>query len=137
MASIVYKTALPDADQYWALFETTGWNSDYRVDAQALGRALANSWYVVAAYDGDALIGIGRVTSDGVLYAMIYDLIVQPGYQGRGIGTTILKKLVKHCKAAALREIQLFSAKGKESFYRLNGFVKRPGDAPGMQLEQH
>ncbi len=136
MAGIEYKATRPEADQYRALFETTGWNSDYRADAQELGRALDNSWYVVAAYDGDELVGIGRVTSDGVLYAMIYDLIVRPAYQGKGIVSTILRKLVNQCKAADLREIQLFSAMGKATFYGRRGFVKRPENAPGMQVKQ-
>lgn len=44
----------------------------------------------MAAYDGSRLVGFGRVVSDRVLHAMIYDMIVLPGYQGKGIGTMVL-----------------------------------------------
>ena len=125
---------MPDAGPYLALFETTGWNAVYQTDIDDLIRALNNSWYVVTAYQNGELVGSGRVVSDGVLYAMIYDMIVNPSHQGQGIGTAILDKLILKCRTAGLREIQLFSAKGKAQFYRKRGFVERPADAPGMKL---
>ena len=136
MTDLEYREIHPDARQYHELFETTGWNSVYNADWQELGKALDNSWYVVAAYQDNELVGIGRVFSDGVLYAMIYDMIVKPSHQGRGIGTTLLEKLISKCKTAGLRDIQLFSARGKAPFYTKRGFVLRPADAPGMMLRK-
>lgn len=130
---IVYEEKAPPAWRYLRLFETTGWNSTYQADAAALERALQGSYYLVAAWDGDELVGFGRVVSDGVLYAMIYDMIVTPDYQGHGIGTAILERLVMKCRVDGIREIQLFSARGKAPFYRKRGFVERPPDGPGMR----
>ena len=136
MSDIEYKETNPDARQFLKLFESTGWNSMYKADSEDLRQALDNSWYVVAAYQGSELVGVGRLVSDGVLYAMIYDMIVKPSHQGRGIGTAILDKLVQKCNDSGLRDIQLFSARGKVSFYRKRGFVERPADAPGMILRR-
>jgi GNAT superfamily N-acetyltransferase len=136
MTSIIYKDNQPDPREYIELFETTGWNKVYKADLGELSQALDRSWHVVTAYDGDQLVGVGRVVSDGVLYAMICDMIVRPSHQNRGIGSTILRRLVERCKAAGLRDIQLFSAKGKAPFYRNRGFVERPEDAPGMRLKK-
>ena len=133
MAGIHYTEDIPDAGQYLHLFETTGWNSTYRADAAELYQALQNSTYLVAALDGETLVGVGRVVSDGVLYAMIYDMIVAPSHQGRGIGSEILDRLIGKCRSAGIREIQLFSARGKAPFYRKRGFVERPPDGPGMR----
>ena len=133
MANIIYTEVVPDAEQYLQLFETTGWNSAYRADAAELYRSLQHSTYLFAAFDGEILAGVGRVVSDGVLYAMIYDMIVAPSYQGRGIGTEILGRLIEKCRSAGIREIQLFSARGKAPFYRKRGFVERPADGPGMR----
>jgi GNAT superfamily N-acetyltransferase len=133
-SSITYREDLPDEQQYLALFETTGWNEKYKASAEELIKVLKNSQYIVMAYDGDRLVGCGRVVTDGVLHAMIYEMIVHPSYQGQGIGSAILEKLVAKCKAAGIREVQLFSAKGKASFYRRYGFVERADDAPGMGL---
>ena len=136
MAQITYRDDKPEPDDYAALFETTGWNACYQASRAELEQALAQSWYVVCAYEGERLVGIGRIVSDGVLYAMIYDMIVRPSHQGRGIGTTILRRLVARCREAGLRDIQLFAAQGKAGFYRKRGFVARPADAPGMRFAQ-
>ena len=94
---------------------------------------LANTWYMLAAYDGQQLVGFGRMVSDLVLHAMIYDMIVLPAYQGQGIGGEILERLVTKAQQTGIRDIQLFCARGKRSFYEKRGFVARPDEAPGMQ----
>lgn len=136
MDHIIYKSEPPDPQQYAGLFSTTGWNDTYKVNVHELARALQGSWYIVAAYDQGQLVGIGRVVSDGVLYAMLYDIIVAPSHQSFGIGSAILERLIERCRMAGIRSIQLFSAKGKAPFYRKRGFVERPADAPGMKLDQ-
>ena len=133
-SKIVYCEKLPGHADYHQLFETTGWNQAYRADADELYAAISSSWYVMSAYDNDDLVGFGRVISDGVLYALICDLIVQPSCQGQGIGGTLLNRLVARCRTQQIRVIWLFSAKGKSAFYKNFGFSERPSDAPGMQL---
>ncbi|MFC1484594.1 GNAT family N-acetyltransferase [Candidatus Neomarinimicrobiota bacterium] len=132
--SITMSNDLPDRDAFFALFETTGWNEEYGLDADQLNTALQHSWTSVSAYDGDRLAGFGRVVSDGILHALIVDLIVWPEYQGQGIGSNLLRELLVRCREAGLRDIQLFCARGQAGFYEKHGFRTRPEDAPGMQL---
>lgn len=94
------------------------------------------SWYVASAYDDGRLVGTGRVVSDGLVHAMVYDLIVLPEFQGMGIGAALLDRLVRRCTQSRIRDIQLFCARGKRPFYEKRGFVARPTDAPGMQYVQ-
>ena len=131
---IVLDENLPGSDAYARLFETTGWNDGYRADPSELSRGIAESWYTVSAYDGDELVGFGRVISDGVLYAFICDMIVAPEHQGHGIGSRILEAMLARCREAGLRVVWLMCAKGKTGFYEGHGFSPRPGDGPGMQL---
>jgi GNAT superfamily N-acetyltransferase len=131
---INYSEKMPASADYHQLFETTGWNQTYRAGADELYRAISSSWHVLSAYDNDDLVGFGRVISDGTLYALICDLIVRPSYQGQGIGSTLLTKLIGRCRRQQIRVIWLFSAKGKSTFYKDFGFVERPTDAPGMQM---
>ena len=133
-AAIAYREQPPPAADYCRLFETTGWNKAYQADVDDLYAAISSCWYVLSAYDNDDLVGFGRVISDGVLYALICDLIVKPAYQGQGIGSTLLNKLIVRCRMQQIRVIWLFSAKGKSSFYKNFGFSERPPDAPGMQI---
>ena len=131
--NIVLKEEPPDINRYRDLFCTTGWNEEYKVTSGMMQTVLNNSWYIVSAYIDEKLVGFGRVITDGILHAMIYEMIVDPEFQGKGIGTQILKMLVGKCKQQGIRDIQLFCARGKKEFYIKNGFESRPDDAPGMQ----
>ena len=131
---IQYKTDLPDLNQYFLLFNSTGWNEDYKLTKEELYSTLKKSYYNVPVYDNEKLIGFGRVISDGVLHAMIHEMIVLPEYQGTSIGREILNMLVKECLKNNIRDIQLFCAKGKRKFYEKYGFVERSEEEPGMEL---
>lgn len=132
--SITYQTILPNAGQFAALFETTGWNNEYHRTPEELQAACQATWYAISAYDGDQLVGYGGVISDGVIHALVVNLIVAPAYQGQDIGSVILARLVAQCQAAGVKDIQLFCARGKRGFYEKQGFVARPVEAPGMQF---
>jgi ribosomal protein S18 acetylase RimI-like enzyme len=128
--------SLPNIDDYWDLFQTTGWNDEYNFTKQDLACANENCWYSISLYDSSKLIGFGRVISDGVHHAFIVDLIIHPVYQGRGFGSILLDKLVSKCMVYKIRDVQLFAAKDKYAFYEKFGFEKRTINAPGMQLKQ-
>jgi GNAT superfamily N-acetyltransferase len=133
--AIEYRESLPEPDRFLKLFQTTGWNETYRLNAGQFSQALNSSWYALCAYDGELLVGFSRVISDGVLHALIVEMIVLPQYQERGIGSHIMEKILARCREAKIPDIQLFCARGKVEFYRKHGFVPRPGDGPGMQYE--
>ncbi len=134
-APIIYSKEIPGKSAFFDLFVTTGWNEAYRLDPDELYLALENSWYLISAYENDRLIGFGRMICDGVVHALILDLIVHPEYQNQGMGTTILDKLVEKCRQHKIRDIQLFSVKGKAGFYQKCGFKERPEGAPGMEIK--
>lgn len=130
--SIYFETKLKAIDGFWKLFESTGWNDEYCVSKEDLASVVRNSWFQVAAYDGDRLVGYGRVVTDNLLHAMVYDLITDSDYRGKGIGSEVLSRLVIECKRAGIRDVQLFCAKGMRGFYEKRGFVARDEVAPGM-----
>jgi ribosomal protein S18 acetylase RimI-like enzyme len=134
--TIVLSEEPPHKNEYFSLFETTGWNQNYQASPEELETANRNSWLTISVFDDEKLVGFGRVVTDFTLHAMIFDLIVLPDYRGRGIGATVLQALVKKCREQGIRDIQLFCAKDQKGFYEKNGFEARPGDAPGMQLRK-
>ena len=125
----------PETNKFLGLFSTTGWNDSYKLSETELEYALQNSWYTYSAYNGDQLIGFGRLISDGIIHALILDLIILPEYQRKGIGKVILEQLVNKCKKHQIRDIQLFSATDKFGFYEKSGFTRRPELSPGMELK--
>jgi GNAT superfamily N-acetyltransferase len=132
MSDVEYRTEMPDREAYATLFESAGWNDMYRCSSEELAVSLRHSWYVLTAYHKSELVGAGRLVSDGVLYAVVFDMIVAPHWQNRGVGSEILRRLLDRCEAAGIRDVLLFSAKGTEGFYRRKGFTARPENAPGM-----
>ena len=78
--------------------------------------------YKSFAYQNNNLVGFGRVNSDGLWYGAIYDVIVQPDLQGKGIGSLIMKDLLEQTQH--LRWLTLFAAPGKMGFYNQLGFRK-------------
>ena len=86
-----------------------------------LRRAAENSFIVCSAFDGDTLVGFGRAISDGEYQSAIYDMVVAPEYQGRGLGKAILTALMEKLP---LGPMLLYAAPGREEFYRKMGFAR-------------
>jgi GNAT superfamily N-acetyltransferase len=132
--AIEYRGELPTAQEFERLFRSSGWTEAFTVPADRLEAALPSAWYAVCARRGGEAVGTGIVLSDGVLHALIVDVIVMPEMRGHGIGTEIMRRLIARCQEAGVLQIQLFSARGKRDFYERLGFVARPDDGPGMEL---
>jgi ribosomal protein S18 acetylase RimI-like enzyme len=90
-------------------------------NAAGLRKVFRNSGVRCFAWDGEELIGAGRAITDGVRYAVIFDVVLLPEYQGKGIGKRIMTFLAKRAKAA---NILLHAVPGKEGFYRRLGYRK-------------
>ena len=86
---------------------------------EKLKRAFVSSYAVVFVFDDDKLIGMGRALCDGEYQAAIYDMVVLPKYQGRGIGKEIIKRL---CEQLPVENIILYAVPGREGFYEKCGF---------------
>ena len=75
----------------------------------------------VFAWDDGRLVGFGRVISDGVYQAAVYDMAVIPEYQRQGIGTMIMQNILNKISNC---NIILYAAIGKEGFYSTLDFRK-------------
>ena len=133
-AVIDYRDSAPSPEAFAALFATTGWDPEGHLDGPAAAEALRHSWFDVSAWDGDRLVGMGRIVGDGVLHALLADIVVDPAYRGRGIGSRIVGRLADECRRHRISDVQLFCARGKRGFYERLGFTARSDDAPGMEL---
>lgn len=131
---IEYREQNPSLADFVRLFESAGWAVE--PDRERLERAIQSSWFAVCAFEGDRLVGMGRIVSDGFVHALIVDVIVTPEWQGRGLGAGVMRRLVARCEEAGIGQTQLFCARGKRGFYEGLGFRARPEEAPGMELPE-
>lgn len=117
---------IDNVEEYNYLFDIVGWGS---YPKEISKKALSNNIYSVSVYDNDNIIGYGRLIGDGIIFLYIHDIMVKPEYQGKGIGKTIMQKLLS--KVEELRKenpdllLYLGASKGKEDFYRKCGFITR------------
>lgn len=66
-------------------------------DVEKIKESFLNSSNVIYCYDGEELIGFARAISD-TTWAVIYNVALNPKYQGRGIGKEIINRLVESLK---------------------------------------
>jgi GNAT superfamily N-acetyltransferase len=86
----------------------------------ALSAAFKASHTLATAWHGSALIGIGRVISDGVYYACVFDVAVAPAWQGHGVGRAIMAALEGSLPPDT--RLYLTATFGHEGFYRRLGY---------------
>jgi GNAT superfamily N-acetyltransferase len=88
-------------------------------DPEKLKRAFEASYAVIVVHDSGKLVGMGRALCDGEYQAAIYDMVVLPEYQGKGIGKEIISRI---CEKLPVENIILYSVPGREGFYMKCGF---------------
>lgn len=124
-----------DVDSYLHLRACVNWKV---LQYEQAKKAIANSMYIVTAYYGDELVGMGRIVGDGAVICYVQDLIVVPAYQSKKVGSIILDDLIAYVEDLRLDDstmmLCLMCAKGREPFYLKHGFTARPTDdlGPGM-----
>ena len=106
-----------DPSQLLRLYNQAPWAKN-RTAGQAQ-QMLGHTDLLMSAWDGDRLIGFGRVLTDYVFRASIWDVIVDKRYQSRGIGTELVKQILHH---SALKDVELFWL-----CTRMPGFYERLG----------
>lgn len=85
-----------DREALWSFLSTQAywarWRDRHEVQAQ-----LDSAWRVVGVYriaDGQ-MVGFARAISDGVAYAYLADLYVEPGARGLGLGTRLVRVMIE------------------------------------------
>ncbi len=113
------------------LYREAGWWDDkWNKDTSFLDGIVARSALFAAAYDDNAMIGMGRALSDGVSDAYIQDVTVLGAYRGKGIGSRIIRALITRLKETGVNWIGLISEPGTDSFYTRLGFEKMKNHTP-------
>ncbi len=111
------------------LHDTTTWARG-RTQAQ-LQAILRHSDIFLTAWDGDTLVGCVRVLTDFVVRALVCDVIVDPAYQGLGLGRLLVEAVEAHPALRDVEQIALFTTH-KRDFYAHLGWDDHPGH--GMVL---
>ncbi len=108
------------------LFLSVGWSSGQYPEKLVL--AMKGFKTVFSAWDKGRLVGMICVMDDGIMTAYVHYLLVNPEYQKRNIGKTLVD-MVKEKYADYLR-LSLIAYESGIRFYENCGFKKADGESP-------
>ena len=132
--SIIFSTER-DIDLYELeeLCDSVGWA---RRPLRKVKKAIQHSFLVVSMWEVRGtqrqLIGFARATSDHAFNATIWDVVVHPSFQGKGLGKALMKFAIKKLRAEDISNITLFADPHVVDFYRSMGFMPDPEGIKGM-----
>ncbi|GJL57556.1 MAG: GNAT family N-acetyltransferase [Nitrospirales bacterium] len=107
------------AQQLLALFCQTDWACQRSLNDTE--NMLAHTDVAISAWDGSRLVGFGRVLTDFIYRASIWDVIVDRAYQDRDIGKGIIQQILTHPKLARV-ELFWLCTRRYQGFYASLGF---------------
>ncbi|WP_044258419.1 GNAT family N-acetyltransferase, partial [Richelia intracellularis] len=83
------------------------------------------------------LIGFARATSDHAFNATIWDVVVHPKFQGKGLGKVLMQYILKQLRSEEISNVTLFADPDVIEFYRGLGFMPDPEGIKGMFWYPH
>ncbi|HEL1629779.1 TPA: GNAT family N-acetyltransferase [Streptococcus suis] len=104
------------------IYDSVGW-TNYTDRPTMLQKALEHSLLVLAAFDGDRLVGLLRAVGDGHSSVFIQDILVLPTYQRQGIGRHLLEQAVTHFPGIYQLHLLTDNTEKTRSFYEAIGFT--------------
>ena len=112
-----------DPEAALSLLRTTFWAQD--MDLEVLARAIQNS-VSFGLFEGERLVGFGRVITDLATYAYWTDVVVADRDRGRGLGRWLSECMLAHPELQGLRRVALLTRDAAELYTRV-GFSEGPG----------
>jgi GNAT superfamily N-acetyltransferase len=121
--SYIFTTRMPTAAEHRQLAVSVGWGDAFWWEAMSASLA-GSTCGVVAHHDSGALVGMGRVVGDGAFYFYIQDVVVHPDHQARGLGRSVVERLVDRIREVAPGHcfVGLFATPAAEGLYRSLGW---------------
>ncbi len=117
--TLMYKENMPvSAREIAKLRKSVGWNGMEKCYADPR----MTSYYHIACYADDLLIGYVDTVSNGVTDAYVQDLMVDPAYQAQGIGTELMNRIIARLKENRIYMISVVYEEKLQSFYQRFGF---------------
>jgi aralkylamine N-acetyltransferase len=115
------------------LCDAVGWS---RRPMRKVRKAIQHSFLVTSMWQqrgsSRRLIGFARATSDHAFNATIWDVVVHPDFQSKGLGKALMKYMIKKLRSEDISNITLFADPHVVNFYRRMGFMPDPEGIKGM-----
>ncbi|MBW4659384.1 MAG: GNAT family N-acetyltransferase [Drouetiella hepatica Uher 2000/2452] len=115
------------------LCDAVGWS---RRPLRKVKKAIQFSFLVVSMWEqkgaSKRLVGFSRATSDHAFNATIWDVVIHPDFQSKGLGKALMRQMIKKLRSEDISNITLFADPQVVEFYRGLGFMQDPEGIKGM-----
>tara|TARA_B100000886_G_scaffold27926_1_gene17670 strand:- start:261 stop:716 length:456 start_codon:yes stop_codon:yes gene_type:complete len=101
---------LLDNNAFWARSRTTN----------DLKKCLANSDVIVSLWVDNKIVGFGRALTDGIYRGVLWDIVIDQNYQGKGFGKLIINNLLSSKKIKNTKKLYLMTTNKKLFYSQLN-----------------
>ncbi len=85
-----------------------------------LKKCLANSDVVISLWVGNEIVGFGRALTDGIYRGVLWDIVIDHNYQGKGFGKLIVNNLLSSKKIKNTKKLYLMTANEKLFYSQLD-----------------
>lgn len=106
------------------LCDSVGWS---RRPLRKVKKAIEHSFLVASMWqvrgNKRRLIGFARATSDHAFNATIWDVVIHPEFQSKGLGKALMKYVLKKLRSEEISNVTLFADPHVVDFYRTLGFM--------------
>jgi GNAT superfamily N-acetyltransferase len=124
MGITYHEDEVPSPGEVRALYRAVDWRMKPLASDEVLQQVWERADHRVTVRDDEGgLIAMARAIGDGGFFIGIYDVVVDPAWQGHGIGTEMMRRLMAFIETGPWYRTFLFSAPGKEGFYAKLGFL--------------
>ena len=96
------------------LENNTFWAKNRKI--KDLKNCLANSDVIVSLWVGNEIVGFGRALTDGIYRGVLWDIVIDQKYQGKGFGKLIVQSLLSSKKIKNTKKLYLMTT-NKKLFY--------------------
>ncbi|MCC9607202.1 GNAT family N-acetyltransferase [Blastopirellula sp. JC732] len=123
--------------QLTELFQNLWWTPGRQLEDVRI--AVGHSSLVIALIDeaaDDRLVGFCRLLTDFTYRAMLYDVVVDPAYRGKGLGQRLINAVIAHPRLASVETIALACAADMAPFYERFGFQTQDSELLTMRRKK-
>ena len=100
------------------LDDSTFWAKNRTI--KDIKKCLANSDVIVSLWVGNEIVGFGRALTDGIYRGILWDIVIDKKYQGKGFGKLIVESLLSSKKIKNTKKLYLMTTNKKLFYTQLN-----------------
>lgn len=108
-------------EEILSLYASVGWTA-YTDHPDVLRKGFEHSMLILAAYEGEQLMGIVRLVGDAYTIVLVQDILVFPKFQRKGVGTALMRAVLRRYGHVRQIEVTTDGTPNSLAFYRSVGF---------------